>query len=556
MPTFKERAISDMRIPGHTGSYASSYAPGDGQFWAGTNQWTYRSWLSMGRYVYTPPGGPCDGYNPAINPDYADGTAWETDPNIINGVYTQYLPWGQQMVSAAVQSPNSVTGWNHNTRTMFFDAEIWQKSKNTGLWTRLAAGQPLNDVLCNVDYQGGNIFNASDSRLEAITGGKSYRPTYLSTARIRPYKVAHMFFERFVTFLNNNSADVADVLTFVKVSNVLHNPAGVDDRDTSALMVSWGCDAYNPSGGFPIQPGLGISRPRLVRAKWPNWEWLVFHTMTEAQINTTNGLPPSLVNLSEGSGSVSPPPVDPGTPPTVSPTIIAWKPLATPRKWEAQNVTTTAPNKVLDPVRSRRRSQTTMYIKQNESNASRRTIYFDAANTSDNSAHTAAMSGADIRIAKGASGTEANSTGTCTHIANGRYKYEFAAAEVDSVGPISVRIAKTGVYGFPPAIVVGALDVYDANALGAGRLDTTVSSRLPTSTYETVDNFLDKANAIETGVTPRGAFRLMLAVLAGKLSGAGTTTEVFRNGVADTKARVTATVDTSGNRTAITTDQT
>jgi hypothetical protein len=65
---------------------------------------------------------------------------------------------------------------------------------------------------------------------------------------------------------------------------------------------------------------------------------------------------------------------------------------------------------------------------------------------------------------------------------------------------------------------------------------------------------LDLAAGVEAGLTVRQALRLALAALAGKLSGAGTTTEVFRNAVADSKPRITATVDASGNRSAITTD--
>jgi hypothetical protein len=67
---------------------------------------------------------------------------------------------------------------------------------------------------------------------------------------------------------------------------------------------------------------------------------------------------------------------------------------------------------------------------------------------------------------------------------------------------------------------------------------------------------LDEADAIETGLTVRKAWRLICAVLGGKLSGASTTTEVFRNAVQDSKTRITATVDASGNRSAITTDLT
>lgn len=69
-----------------------------------------------------------------------------------------------------------------------------------------------------------------------------------------------------------------------------------------------------------------------------------------------------------------------------------------------------------------------------------------------------------------------------------------------------------------------------------------------------MDNVLDAANGIETGLTFRNALRAMASALAGKVSGAATTTIVFRNAVADNKNRITATVDTDGNRSAITYD--
>lgn len=64
---------------------------------------------------------------------------------------------------------------------------------------------------------------------------------------------------------------------------------------------------------------------------------------------------------------------------------------------------------------------------------------------------------------------------------------------------------------------------------------------------------MDLANGVETGLTPRQALRLLTAALAGELSGAATTTITIRN-TADTKNRITATVDADGNRTAITYD--
>ncbi len=60
---------------------------------------------------------------------------------------------------------------------------------------------------------------------------------------------------------------------------------------------------------------------------------------------------------------------------------------------------------------------------------------------------------------------------------------------------------------------------------------------------------------VETGYSIRKGFKLMLAALAGKVSGAPTTGVVIRN-VGDTKNRITATVDANGNRTALTYDTT
>jgi hypothetical protein len=72
------------------------------------------------------------------------------------------------------------------------------------------------------------------------------------------------------------------------------------------------------------------------------------------------------------------------------------------------------------------------------------------------------------------------------------------------------------------------------------------------SQADVIAGILDEADTIETGLTVRGALRLALAALAGKLSGANTTTSTFRN-VGDTKNRIVATTDATG-RTAVTTD--
>jgi len=70
---------------------------------------------------------------------------------------------------------------------------------------------------------------------------------------------------------------------------------------------------------------------------------------------------------------------------------------------------------------------------------------------------------------------------------------------------------------------------------------------------DAVDEILDEV--VEGTTTLRQAVRILLAALAGKSTGGGTATLTFRD-IADSKARITATVDADGNRTAITRDGT
>ncbi len=64
---------------------------------------------------------------------------------------------------------------------------------------------------------------------------------------------------------------------------------------------------------------------------------------------------------------------------------------------------------------------------------------------------------------------------------------------------------------------------------------------------------LDAANGVETSITPRMALRIMLAAMAGKISGADGTTVRIRN-INDTKDVIVAEVDASGDRTSVTVD--
>lgn len=94
---------------------------------------------------------------------------------------------------------------------------------------------------------------------------------------------------------------------------------------------------------------------------------------------------------------------------------------------------------------------------------------------------------------------------------------------------------------------------FTATRYGTGALS---GSFTPPTTLEAAgfaSYLLDQEN-IETGLTFREALRVVLAATGGKVSGGGTTTITFRNPIADDTDRIVATVDSNGNRTAITYD--
>jgi hypothetical protein len=89
---------------------------------------------------------------------------------------------------------------------------------------------------------------------------------------------------------------------------------------------------------------------------------------------------------------------------------------------------------------------------------------------------------------------------------------------------------------------------------GIGNLSMTINIGFQPSAEEISSNLLD-AELVENGLNVRNALRLIAAAVAGKLSGAPGATITIRNAVADTKDRISASVDANGNRTAITYDQ-
>jgi hypothetical protein len=90
-------------------------------------------------------------------------------------------------------------------------------------------------------------------------------------------------------------------------------------------------------------------------------------------------------------------------------------------------------------------------------------------------------------------------------------------------------------------------------ASGLSTAEHNALMAVPAAT-ENADTLLDRPNAIETGLTLRQAHMLEAAAAAATLSGAQTSTVVIKNAVANSKPRITATVDAYGNRAAVVTD--
>ena len=134
-------------------------------------------------------------------------------------------------------------------------------------------------------------------------------------------------------------------------------------------------------------------------------------------------------------------------------------------------------------------------------------------------------------------------------------------AAADMVEIAGQTVTAAAAVTFPSTVSsLTAAGVRSELAVELGRIDTTIGSRLASASYTAApsaaaiaDAVLD--DAVEGSETLRQAVRLIRAAAVGKLSGAATTEITIRD-AADTKARITATVDSNGNRSAVTTDAT
>lgn len=135
-----------------------------------------------------------------------------------------------------------------------------------------------------------------------------------------------------------------------------------------------------------------------------------------------------------------------------------------------------------------------------------------------------------------------------TNAVPGSYGVGSAGAVLGSLTNTNTEVVgiKSKTDNLPAAPADETLIINATNALA------TAIAALPNATA-IANALLDDTDAIETGLTPRGALRIMIAALAGLAAGLDTGSITFQN-PAGTKTRITATGDTNGNRSAITLD--
>jgi len=236
----------------------------------------------------------------------------------------------------------------------------------------------------------------------------------------------------------------------------------------------------------------------------------------------------------------------------------------------------------------------TIYLRQATANQEIPLGIFVSATDGNSEQAALTINASDIKLwQNGATTLASKNSGGATYISNGIYYCVLDATDTATLGSLVIFIHVSGALAVKVECVVLTANVYDSLILGSDLLDTYVpaytapdnssisaiktktdqlaftgalvnaqakgldadvitSSALAASAVsEIVAGLL--AGVVEGTITVQQALMIVNAALAGKADGGAGTTMHFRN-IADTKNRVTATVDPDGNRSAVTLD--
>ena len=356
MALWVDIARATMRRDDGSNGYINSYARNDDGIWGryGSSQGT-RATLVQGRYA-----SPLAWTN--TNPDYQEELTYGGADASKNEVWTRVFPWTHIWLTETYRDRHTGSFVKPgNTRVMIWDVQVWVKSKATGQWRQACSSNTPSGEWWSPnfrDYLGGAQSVTGGYRIEAATGYPSVRTVYAPTGRTTgdDAYVDYWLWHGYGSFGAIDGEDVADVVASSRVSLVLHDPAGVDDRADSRYLYSMGADYY-PAGKLPTYPGVGTGRQRIVTARYPNFEYHTMHTMTLAQFNAPGGYPSYFDGLSDGSAITPPDPGDGGggggggggtVPPVVAPTRGSWfaKLTGGASSWATRAIANVAANKV------------------------------------------------------------------------------------------------------------------------------------------------------------------------------------------------------------------
>jgi hypothetical protein len=130
-----------------------------------------------------------------------------------------------------------------------------------------------------------------------------------------------------------------------------------------------------------------------------------------------------------------------------------------------------------------------------------------------------------------------------------------AAAAMGATGTLTLSVTSAQLGGIFPILASGSMSITGTGTsflTALAFMEAEAGGATPLSPEGLSAELLDNQD-IETGYSLREALRIVLSSVAGKVSGAETTTITFRN-IVDDKNRIVATVDSNGNRTALTYD--
>lgn len=162
------------------------------------------------------------------------------------------------------------------------------------------------------------------------------------------------------------------------------------------------------------------------------------------------------------------------------------------------------------------------------------------------------ISQGDIRLSKnGGAFAQTNNAAGATHMEKGLYGVPLDTTDTGTLGRLTLHVHESGALAFKQDFMVVPANVYDSLVLGSASLTVAATGYRLSSTG--VDDILDEV--VDGAFTLRQLLRGFAAAMLGELSGAATTTITMRD-ISDTKNRVVATVDTDGNRSALTLDLT